>query len=157
MNSPTFDFDTPIDRSNTDSLKWSLYPSDVLPLWVADMDFACPPPILEAVRRRLEHPVLGYARDLPELREAICNRLRSHQSWEVDPQAVVLLPGLVTGLNLVCRAFGETGSGVLVNNPIYPPFLSAPSNQNRHLIAVELARSEKSGRCLLYTSPSPRD
>jgi cysteine-S-conjugate beta-lyase len=143
LTSLAFDFDTPIDRRDTDSLKWGLYPPDVLPLWVADMDFACPTPILHAIRQRLEHPVLGYSTDLPELKQAICERFSVQQGWEIDPLAIVLLPGLVSGLNVVCRAYGDNGSGVLVNTPIYPPFLSAPGNQQRQLVAVELACSER--------------
>ena len=91
------DFETVIERRRTDSLKWSRYDSDVLPLWVADMDFRSPEPVLEALRRRVEHGVFGYGAELEELKEVVCDRMDRLQSWKLTPEMIVFQPGLVCG------------------------------------------------------------
>jgi cystathionine beta-lyase len=136
----TSEFDKNTNRLGTDSLKWAIYGEDVIPLWVADMDFAAPEPVIEALNARIEHGVFGYGVELSELKELICERLAARHGWEVTKEAVVLLPGLVTGLNVACRAIGKAGDGVLVNTPVYPPFLSAPPNQERQLQVAEQAQ-----------------
>jgi len=128
-----FNFDQTTDRRNSSSLKWRTYDDDVLPLWVADMDFCSPEPVHSVLRRCIDQGIYGYSIDLPELKETVCSRMRVQQNWDLDPRDIVLLPGLVTGLNLVSRAFGSPGDGVLVNTPVYPPFLSAPINQGKQL------------------------
>ena len=130
-------FDTPIDRRDSDSIKWSKYAGrDVLPLWVADMDFAAPPAVLEALNRRIEHGVFGYGGPWPSLTESVLAHLEDEYSWRIEPEWIVWLPGLVTGLNIACRAVdGE----VLTATPIYPPFLSAPHFSGRKLNRAELA------------------
>jgi cysteine-S-conjugate beta-lyase len=133
----SFDFDRVVSRRGTDSLKWNRYGEDVLPLWVADMDFPSPEPVVEALRERIAHGVFGYGDDLSGLREAACDWVGRRRGWNLDPDSVLLLPGLVTGLNVVCRAVGESGDGVLVNTPVYPPFLTAPGNQGRRLESAE--------------------
>jgi cysteine-S-conjugate beta-lyase len=118
-----YDFDDPPDRRGTDSVKWGRYAGrDVLPLWVADMDFAAPPPVLDAVRRRVAHGVLGYGAPWPSLVAAVQEHLSSEYGWEVEPGWIVWLPGLVTGLNVACRAME---GGAFTATPIYPPFLTA--------------------------------
>ncbi len=133
-------FDTPIDRRDSDSIKWGKYAGrDVLPLWVADMDFAAPPPVVEALHRRIEHGVFGYGGPWPALTESVLAYLESEYSWRIEPEWIVWLPGLVTGLNVACRAVdGE----VLTATPIYPPFLSAPHFSGRKLNRVELANTD---------------
>jgi cystathionine beta-lyase len=119
----TFDFDHPPERRGTDSVKWSRYAGrDVLPLWVADMDFAVAPAIVEALERRVAHGVFGYAEPWPSLLEAVVEHLEAEYAWTIDPAWLTWLPGLVTGLNLACRA---VGGGAFTATPIYPPFLSA--------------------------------
>jgi cysteine-S-conjugate beta-lyase len=135
-----------IERRHTDSLKWSRYADDVLPLWVADMDFRSPEPVLEALQRRVEHGVFGYGAELEELKEAVCDRMDRLQNWKVTPEMVLYLPGLVCGLNVMCRAVGRDGDAVMINTPVYPPFLSAPRNQGRELQAVELEATLRKGR-----------
>ncbi|HOU23258.1 MAG TPA: PatB family C-S lyase [Anaerolineae bacterium] len=122
------DLDQSIDRCRTDSVKWSAYPADTLPLWVADMDFAAPPVVLEALQRRLEHGVLGYGCEPPELREVFRARLKALYDWEVPKDWLVPLPGVVIGFNLLCHALTTAGDGVLVQTPAYPPILAAPAN-----------------------------
>ena len=130
-------FDTPIDRRGSDSFKWGKYAGrDILPLWVADMDFAAPPAVLDALHRRIEHGVFGYGGPWPSLTESVLAHLQDEYGWSIEPEWLVWLPGLVTGLNVACRAVdGE----VLTATPIYPPFLSAPHFSGRKLNRVELA------------------
>ncbi len=133
-------FDTPIDRRGSDSFKWGKYAGrDILPLWVADMDFAAPPAVLAALHRRIEHGVFGYGGPWPSLTESVLAHLQGEYGWSIEPEWLVWLPGLVTGLNVACRAVdGE----VLTATPIYPPFLSAPHFSGRKLNRVDLALDE---------------
>lgn len=130
-------FDTPIDRRGTDAIKWAKYAGrDILPLWVADMDFPAPPAVLAALHRRIDHGVFGYGGPWPTLTESVLTHLEIQYGWRIEPEWLVWLPGLVSGLNIACRAIdGE----VLTATPIYPPFLSAPHFSGRKLNRVELA------------------
>ena len=137
-----FDFDTPIDRSGTASVKWNKYGSrDIIPMWVADMDFACAPAVVEALRKRVDHPIYGYSEPTPGLVDATIGHLQNEYSWKVERDWIVWLPGLVVGLNVVCRAFGREGADVLTAVPIYPPFLSAPENSARNAVRVQMIES----------------
>lgn len=144
-----YDFDHPPIRRGTDSLKWQRYGS-ALPLWVADMDFAAPEPVLEALHARVAHGVFGYGAPPEELTETLCARMADRYGWAVAPEHIVYLPGLVSGLNVVCRAIGEPGDEVLVQTPVYPPFLAAPENQDRRLVTAELSAEHRNGH-LHYT------
>lgn len=140
-----FDFDRVIDRRNTDSLKWDRYKGrDVLPLWVADMDFQAPRPVLEALHKRVDHGVFGYAVPSDELVEVIVARLEAKYRWKIQPSWIVWLPGLVPALNVACRAFGDDGDEVLTFTPAYPPFLSAPELSRKELKAIPLRRENGS-------------
>ncbi len=134
-----YDFDQPVDRRNTDSIKWNYYDDDILPMWVADMDFRSPEPVIRALHERVEHGVFGYSRPSAELSEIICERMWRLYNWVVTPKQVLFLPGIVSAFNLFCRAFGEPGSGILIQTPVYPPILSAPENQKRMANIAELA------------------
>ena len=130
-------FDEVIDRRDSDSEKWRKYAGrDILPLWVADMDFAAPPPVLEALHRRIDHGVFGYGGPWPGLVASVLAHLEGEYDWRIEPEWIVWLPGLVTGLNVACRA---VEGDVLTATPIYPPFLSAPRLSGRVLHRVELA------------------
>jgi cystathionine beta-lyase len=124
----TYNFDTLIDRSHSDSAKWKFYPEDVLPMWVADMDVRSPESVIRALIERAEHGLFGYAMPSDELIQTVCQRMDRLYGWAVTPEQVIVWPGLVTGANVVCRALGEPGDGVLVQTPAYPPFISAPKN-----------------------------
>lgn len=137
MSAPSFDFDTPVDRRHTGSLKWDRYP-DALPLWVADMDFRSAPAILEALQQRLDHGVMGYTIPYTEVVEEVLSYQQRMYQSEVDPDWLFWLPGLVQGLNLACLATGEPGDAVMTCTPIYPPFLSAPVFAGRRRITVPL-------------------
>lgn len=138
----SFDFDTPIDRARSDSQKWQKYAGqDILPLWVADMDFAAPPVVVDALHARVAHGVLGYAKPLPALADATVAYCARRYGWQVDPAWLVWLPGLVTGLNVAARALGEEGDEILCTTPVYPPFMSSPANQRRRTVAVPLVKN----------------
>jgi cysteine-S-conjugate beta-lyase len=132
----SFDFDTPIDRRGTASYKWELYGPDVLPLWVADMDFASPPAVVAALERRAAHGVFGYSLVPRSLVEAIRTHLLDRFGWRIEEEWLVWLPSVVPGLDLACRAFAGDGEGVLTLTPVYPPFLRAPGEQGRRLVTV---------------------
>lgn len=139
MIAPAFDFDRPIDRRSLPSEKWGRYAGrDVLPLWVADMDFAAPPAVIEALHRRIDHGVFGYTDAWPSLVEAVVDGLQRDHGWAIQPDWLVWLPGVVAGFNLACAIAGEPGDGVLTATPVYPPFLTAPANTGRVLQRVEL-------------------
>jgi cysteine-S-conjugate beta-lyase len=134
-----FDFDTPVDRRGTASVKWNKYGSrDIIPLWVADMDFACAPPIVQALRKRIDHPIYGYSEPPQSLVDATVAHLEGDYGWKVEPDWIVWLPGLVVGLNVVSRAFGREGDDVMTAVPIYPPFLSAPANAARNVVRIQM-------------------
>ena len=137
-----FDFDTPIDRGGTASVKWKKYGSrDIIPMWVADMDFACAPAILEALHQRIDHGIFGYSDPPAGLVDATIAHLQNEYGWKIEPDWIVWLPSLVVGLNVVCRAFGREGADVLTAVPIYPPFLSAPANGARNAVRVQMIES----------------
>jgi cystathionine beta-lyase len=136
----TFDFDTPRDRRGTDSQKWQKYAGkDVLPMWVADMDFEVAPAIVDALRRRVAHGVFGYARPVQSTVDAVVGELATRHRWKIDPSWIVWLPGLVCGLNVSVLAFADAGDEVLSLSPVYPPFTSAPRNGGRVAKSVPLA------------------
>lgn len=138
-----FDFDTPVERRGSASVKWDKYPGrDVIPMWVADMDFRSPPAVIEALQRRVAHGVFGYSHAPEELTAAILAHLWTDFGWKVAPDWLVWLPGLVTGLNVACRAVGEDGDQVLTTVPVYPPFLSAPGHFHRDLVTVPLTQRD---------------
>ena len=140
-----FDFDRPIDRRDTASLKWEKYANrDIIPMWVADMDFAAPTVVLDAMKTRIEHGVLGYTRPPTALIETVVDMLQQQFAWRIAPEWIVWLPGLVTGINVACRTAGSDGDSVVTAVPVYPPFLSAPGMARRELITVPL-REDDSG------------
>jgi len=137
-----FDFDSPVDRRGTASSKWERYRGrDVIPMWVADMDFRCAPPIIEALRARVDHGVFGYTEPPHALAPSIVEALSRDYGWHIQPDWIVWLPSLVVGLNVVSRAFADVGDEVLTAIPIYPPFLSAPQNADRKVARVWLKES----------------
>ncbi|HWZ93583.1 MAG TPA: PatB family C-S lyase [Opitutaceae bacterium] len=142
-----FDFDHVPDRRGTDSQKWQKYADrDVLPLWVADMDFQAPPAVLEALHRRVDHGVFGYARPVKSTVAAFVDALATRYGWNIDPSWLVWLPGIVVGLNVAVQAFAQPGEQVMSCTPVYPPFLTAPKNSGRETLAVPLALSRAEGR-----------
>ncbi|MDV2988607.1 MAG: PatB family C-S lyase [Dehalogenimonas sp.] len=124
-----YDFDRPILRTGTDSVKWDLRKevfgrADVIPMWVADMDFAVAEPITEALRRRTEHPVYGYTRVPNTLLKAIIARLKRKYSWKVQPEWLVFTPGVIPAIAAAVRAYTHPGDAVVMADPVYHPFWS---------------------------------
>lgn len=137
-----FDFDRVIDRRNTDSLKWHKYAGrDVIPMWVADMDFQAPQPILEALHRRVEHGVFGYPVPPEELNQTIVDWMAQRYRWAIKPSWIVWCSGVVSALNVACRAYGDDGDEVLTFTPIYPPFLSAPPLSRKSVKTIPLTHA----------------
>ncbi|MBM3369105.1 MAG: putative C-S lyase [Betaproteobacteria bacterium] len=134
----SFDFDQPTDRRGTWSLRWDRYPGEVIPLWVADTDFRAPAVVLEAMRARLEHGVLGYTAQPAVLREAIAERMRRLYGWRIEPGWIVLLPGVVPGLHLAARHLLRTGEHALLPVPLYHHFRIALERAPRPFTEVPL-------------------
>ncbi len=133
-------FDQTIDRRRFESAKWHRYGDAVLPLWVADMDFRSPAPVIEALRERVDHGVFGYGRLPRELQELIADRMDRLYGWQVTPEDLLFLPGVVTGFNLVCHAVAKAGEGVLLQTPVYYPMLRAPAQAGLTNDEMELTR-----------------
>jgi cysteine-S-conjugate beta-lyase len=140
-------FDGVINRRLSESYKWREYPEDVMPLFVADMDFRSPEPVSRALRAYIDDGVFGYPRGLHahdraqvhELAGLVVDRMAHRYNWQISLDDVVLIPGVVPGLNITCHAVGESSNltqhSVLVQPPVYPPILAAPTNA--HLRRVE--------------------
>ncbi len=135
-----YDFDRIIERRNTESNKWHKYPPDVLPLWVADMDFASPEPVIRALRERVEHGVFGYGVEQPEFHQVMRDRFLKRFGWTVEAEAMVLMNGVTPGFNTACRAFAGPGDGVLMMLPVYPPILRLPDNVGMSRDGASLVR-----------------
>ncbi|WP_157736479.1 MalY/PatB family protein [Granulosicoccus antarcticus] len=137
------DFDTVTPRQGTDSLKWDIYNGrDVLPFWVADMDFMVAPPIQQALEERIKHPLYGYTLTPKELPDVVIAHLENEYNWHVDPEWIVWLPGVVTGLAISCRAFCADGDEVVVNPPIYHHFFDSHDADRQELVRVPLHKHE---------------
>jgi cystathionine beta-lyase len=136
------DFNFLPDRRNSECAKWRQYDDDVLPMWVADMDFLSPEPVIRALRERVEHGVFGYPCEPDELRQVIIDHLARKYHWTVKPEELVIMPGVVNGFNLAAQAVAKPGEGVLIQTPVYPPFFGAQSHAGAITQQVELTRLE---------------
>jgi cysteine-S-conjugate beta-lyase len=136
-----FDFTTVIDRAGTGSLKYEAFAADVLPVWVADMDFRSPPCVLQALHRAVDHGIFGYSTARRELKDVLLERLSVRHHWQVKAEALVFLPGLVGGLNLAARLLPD-GAEVLIPTPAYPPFLSCAPNQRKTTVRVPMKQGK---------------
>ncbi|MDZ7935091.1 MAG: PatB family C-S lyase [Emticicia sp.] len=135
----TYDFDELIDRTNTDSFKWDKYKDrDIIPLWVADMDFKAAPPILKALEDVTKHGVIGYSHEPDELTDVIMKRLEERHNWKVEKNWIVYLPGLVPGLTLSCMVVGNEGDEIITTVPVYGPFMKAPEAAKKKLVKVQM-------------------
>lgn len=133
-----YNFDQIIDRRGTDALKIDAVPTiwgrdDLMPLWVADMDFATPPFIVEALRRRLDHEVIGYTVRTPQWASSIVAWQQSRYGWEIQPEWLNFVPGIVPGIAFVISCFTEPGDAILIQPPVYHPYIHVPSNLGRTL------------------------
>jgi len=138
-----FNFDHPLDRRNTCSLKWDyceriLGEPDVIPMWVADMDFAAPPPVVAALTARAAHPAYGYPIVPESFWASIINWLGTRHGWEVERGWLARAPGVVPSINLCVRALTQPGDGVVVQTPVYFPFFPAVEKNGRRLVRSSL-------------------
>jgi cysteine-S-conjugate beta-lyase len=141
-----YNFDERIDRSRTESFKWRTYPADVLPLFVADMDFRSPEAVARALREYVDQGIFGYPRglhtgdtaELPQLALTVVERMARRYHWNITPQDITFTPGVVPGLNLACHAFASPGDGVLVQPPGYPHLLGSPGHAHLQRQDAEL-------------------
>ncbi len=141
-----YNFDEIIDRRSTDCLKYGVLKErwgrdDLLPLWVADMDFRTPPFIINALRERLEHEILGYTAAHPQWKPAIINWLKRRHQWDVLPEELTFVPGIVRGIAFVIQEFTKPGDKVMVFGPVYHPFFLVTENNKREVVRHRLVRS----------------
>lgn len=137
----TYDFATCPDRTGTDSTKWARYAGrDILPAWIADMDFVAAPEVREALQRRLDHGVFGYPSQPPaSVAEAVVQYHEREHAWKISPEWLVFTPALVPGLHATIRACSAPGESVMTHIPVYPPFLTAPTLSERTARKVPMA------------------
>ena len=134
-------FEDAPDRRGTGSEKWDRWAGrDVLPLWVADMDFQTADVVLDAIRARVDHGVFGYTADTPGFAAALATHLERLHGWRIDPHTVVGTPGVVTGLALTARLLAEPDDEILTFTPVYPPFLTLPGRAGRRVVGVPLVQ-----------------
>lgn len=145
----SYNFDSIIDRRASNSIKWTQYPDGVLPLWVADMDFLTPQPILDALGGALAHGVLGYELPSIRLKTSVAARMERLYGWQIDPEMVVATPGIVSGFNAAARAICAPGEGILMQPPVYFPFLKVHANLGLDRRFAPLAR-RSDGQVIRY-------
>lgn len=142
----TINFDTILDRRPLHAEKWTKYEPDVLPMWVADMDFPSPEPVIRTLQSRVATGQFGYEVDSPPLRQTIVERMHRLYGWEITPLQITFVPNLVSALNATCRAFGGDGGSVLMQVPNYPPFLRSAANNEQTVTSAEVVyRRDENG------------
>ena len=133
-------FDKTSSRSGTFAYKWERYKGrDILPAWIADTEFSCATPIVEALKKRVEHGALGYT--LPQhytpASEAIVNWCKTQYNWDIQSDWIVWTPGVVPAFNMACQAFCKPGDSVIIQTPNYPPLLAAPGLNGLHSVCID--------------------
>jgi len=135
----TYNFDELVDRSSTNCLKYDARANffgkaDLLPLWVADMDFRTPDFIVDAIRKRTEHEIFGYSFRSESYNQSIVNWLKRRHNWEIKPEWISFSPGVVAGFTLAIEAFSNPGDGVIIQTPVYFPFFDSVKETGREMI-----------------------
>jgi len=138
-----YDFNKVIDRKNTNSVKWDLCcqifgKSDILPMWVADMDFSSPVEIIDAIKKRAEHGIFGYTFSPDRLGESIVRWMKKRHNWDIKEEWILHTPGVVTSVKNAILALTEKGDGVLLQTPVYYPFFASITGNGRKLITNPL-------------------
>jgi len=153
------DFDKIINRANTGSVKWEFAPdwndpdeknlinacddqNGVIPMWVADMDFACPEPVIRALQQRVDHGIFGYTRPETDDLAAVVNWMNKRHAWRIQADWIVSTPGVVPALHMLVRAFTRPGDKVLIQRPVYYPFFSAIKNNDCHIVSNSLVMED---------------
>lgn len=133
-----YDFDTLPERRGSGCAKWDIPEADVLPMWVADMDFTSPPEVIGALQHYVGHGVFGYPNFGDRPQQAVVEWLSTRHQWEVDPEAVSFVSGVVTGFNQAAHAVAKPGDGYLVQTPTYGPFFGVKENVGLNQQEMEL-------------------
>lgn len=138
-----YDFDLIYDRSNTSCLKWDSLEAifghkDVIPMWVADMDFPAAQPIVEALKKRAEHEFYGYTEPGPRVIEAVVDRMQRKFKWTIQPEWVVFTPGVIPALHTAVRALTRPGDEIILQPPVYYPFFPVVTSNGCHIVNNEL-------------------
>ena len=132
------DFDEVVNRRGTDSKKYSVYPEDVIPMWIADSDFKAPQPVVDALVARMQQGVYGYTPISERLKKAGAGWQKKRFGWDVDPEWVEFVPGVITGLICAVRALSQPGDNIVIQSPCYPPFSDLSDHNGRHLLRNKL-------------------
>ena len=134
-----FDFDSCPERAGTDSTKWHKYADkDIIPCWIADMDFKAPPAVIEVIRERAAHGVFGYPAQRDSVFAAVVNHVRRRHGWEIKPEWITFMCSLVPGIHAAIRCASKPGESVVTTAPVYPPFMSAPVLSERNPLKLEM-------------------
>ncbi len=138
MTTSEFNFDEIIERRSSEALKWVAYNEDIIPLWVADSDFKTAPAIIERLKHRVDHGIYGYhlTQHNQSANQAIVDWVSRRYQWQIDPQWIVWVPGVITAVNGACRAFCKPGEKVLMQSPNYPPLLKTPNLNHLQLETI---------------------
>lgn len=139
---------TPNRRKNFD-VKWTWFPKDVLPMWVADMDFPAPKPILDSLHKLIEHGVLGYGMPSKVLYETVAERMNRLYGWKISPEAVIAVPGVVSGFNVAAHAFFSKQKGLAIQTPVYNEFHEVKNVIDTPQIDIPLRKKTK-GNIISY-------
>lgn len=134
-----YDFNMICSRKNTDCFKWDgiheiLGRDDIIPMWVADMDFPVAKPITEAIKKRADHPFYGYTKPGPSVAKAVVERMKQKFSWEIQPEWIVFTPGVVPALHIAIRSLTHPGDGVVLQKPVYYPFFPAVTRSGCQIV-----------------------
>lgn len=140
-------FHQSINRLNTAAVKWDglqqiFGTADVLPMWVADMDFRSPEPVINALKDRIEHGIFGYTLQTPAYNNAIIHWMQQRHGWEIKPEWLQFTPGIVPALSLIVQAFTSPGDKVIIQSPVYPPFYRVVESQDRELVINPLKEQD---------------
>lgn len=143
-------FEEVYERRKTRSVKWDLMEmiyevedaSEILPLWVADMDFPAPPAVTEALKKRLEHPILGYTYIDEDCKTAIVKWQARRNDWEIEEQEIIFQSGVIPAIAAILQVFTNPGEAVVVTPPVYPPFFSIPENQGRKVLYSNMKETD---------------
>ena len=147
-------FDEAHVRRSTRSVKWDKMDmvynlpdaSEVLPMWVADMDFAAPKEVIDALHKRLEHPVFGYSYVCDDCKKAIVSWFERRHQWTIDPQTILFNQGVVPAIASIVETFTEPGDKIAISTPVYPPFFNVPKHQQREIVSCDLVEENGSYR-----------
>lgn len=142
-----YNFDEIIDRNGTNCLKVDALQerygsSDLIPLWVADMDFKAPPAVIDAIIKRAQHGIFGYTRPSQEYHDSIRNWLDKHHDWQIKQEWTSFIPGIVKGIGFVVSCFTDRNDKIIIQPPVYHPFRIIPTLQHREVIDNELILKE---------------